>query len=291
MARRKPYTFKDFREQFATEEACKEFLYEHRFPDGFVCPHCGGTKCSFIRTRWLYQCSSCRKQISMTSGTVMHRTHIPLTSWFWAMYLCATDKRGISAVQLQKTLDICYESAWYLLVRIRSAMGQRDQKYLLSDIVEMDDAYVGGTTHDGKRGRGTDQSPIAVAHSKSEAGKPRFLRIGTLENLKHQSLQEFVDQNIVQDSTIECDGFSSYKCLKNCVLKAKTYCAADDDLKWVHIAISNLKAFLSGTYHGRATILQPYFDEFCFRYNRRWFPSQLFSRLVAAAATSCTLLS
>ena len=85
----------------------------------------------------------------------MHRTHLPLTVWFWAIYLCATDKRGISAVQLSRTLNICYESAWYLLHRIRSAMHQRDEKHELSGIVEMDDGYVGGSTHNGKRGRGT----------------------------------------------------------------------------------------------------------------------------------------
>ena len=72
--------------------------------------------------------------------------HLPLTAWFWAIYLCATDKRGISAVQLSRTLGICYESAWYLLRRIRSAMRQRDEKYELSGIVEMDDGYVGGAT-------------------------------------------------------------------------------------------------------------------------------------------------
>ena len=72
----------------------------------------------------------------------MHRTHLPLTVWFWAIYLCATDKRGISAVQLSRTLGICYESAWYLLHRIRRAMTQRDEKYALSGIVEMDDGYV-----------------------------------------------------------------------------------------------------------------------------------------------------
>ncbi len=291
MAQREEFSFKQCREQFATEEAGTNFLYEHRFPNGFVCPHCGGTKCSFIRTRWLYQCSSCRKQISMTAGTVMHRTHLPLTSWFWAMYLCATDKRGISAVQLKKALDICYESAWYLLVRIRSAMGQRDQKYLLSGLVEMDDAYVGGSTHDGKRGRGTEQSLIAVAHSKSSHEKPGFLRIELLDNLKHETLQRFVDQHITPNSVVECDGFSSYKCLKGCTLSAKTYSSEDDDLKWVHIAISNLKAFLIGTYHGRVENLQPYLDEFCFRYNRRQFPYQLFSRLAAAVSISCTLLS
>ena len=82
----------------------------------------------------------------------MHRTHLPLTTWFWAIYLCATDKRGIFVVQLSRTLNICYEWVWYLLQRIRCAIAQRDENYALSGIVEMDDGYVSGATHNGKRG-------------------------------------------------------------------------------------------------------------------------------------------
>lgn len=107
----------------------------------------------------------------------MHHTHLPLTIWFWAIYLCATDKRGISAVQLSRTLGICYESAWYLLHRIRRAMAQRDEKYAFSGIVEMDDGYVGGATHNGKRGRGTDKAKIVVALSKTENGAALFTRL------------------------------------------------------------------------------------------------------------------
>ena len=291
MAQRQEISFKDFQKRFASEDACREFLYEHRFPNGFVCPHCGGRSCSYLRTRQLYQCSKCRKQVSLTAKTVMHRTHIPLTVWFWAIYLCATDKRGVSAVLLQKELGICYESAWYLLVRIRIAMGQRDQRYLLSDLVEMDDAYASGQTHGKKRGRGTSRALIIVAHSKTCDGKPRHLRIGTLDNLKHETLQSFADKNILSCSTIECDGFPTHRALKGYTLQSKAFCASDDDLRWVHIAISNLKAFLLGTYHGRAANLQAYLNEFCFRYNRRWFPHQLFARTLTAIATSCVQLS
>ena len=112
---------------------------------------------------------------------------------------------------LQKKLDICYESAWYLLVRIRTAMGQRDQKYLLSDIVEMDDAYASRQAHGGKRGRGTNRALMVIAHSKTCDEKPKYLRIGTLDNLKHETLQSFADQNILSCSKIECDGFFRQK--------------------------------------------------------------------------------
>lgn len=100
----------------------------------------------------------------MTAGTVMHRTHLPLAVWFWAIYLCVSNKRGISAVQLGRMLEISYDSAWHLLDRTRGAMGQRDANYMFSVIAELDDSYVGGPSHNGKRGYGTDKPCIVVVH-------------------------------------------------------------------------------------------------------------------------------
>ena len=131
MAKAAQISFKDFRTRFATEAACRKYMFEVRFPNGFVCPKCGCRKYYYLSTRYTCQCKSCRRQTSVTAGTVMHRTHLPLTVWFWAIYLCATDKRGISAKGLARQLELSYESAWYLLVRIRRAMQEHDQGYLL----------------------------------------------------------------------------------------------------------------------------------------------------------------
>lgn len=126
MAQAEEIRFKEFRERFATEDVCRAELFRLRFAEGFVSPKCGGREFYPIKGRSTYQCRSCRHQTSVTAGTVMHRTHLPLTVWFWAIWLVATDKRGISAVQLANTLRICYDSAWHLLDRIRAAMGKRD---------------------------------------------------------------------------------------------------------------------------------------------------------------------
>lgn len=171
MARAESITFQEFRARFSTENACRAELFRLRFPNGFVCPKCGCTEYYPVCGRNTFQCRACRRQTSVSVGTVMHRTHLPLTAWFWAICLCATDKRGISAVQLSRTLNICYESAWYLLHRIRRAMSQRDEKYALSGIVEMDDGYVGGATHNSKRGRGTAKAKIVVALSKRKMAR------------------------------------------------------------------------------------------------------------------------
>ena len=189
MARTAEITFKEFRRRYNTEDACRAELFRLRFPNGFVCPKCGCVEYYPVHGRNIYQCRSCRHQTSVTAGTVMHRTHLPLTLWFWAIYLCATDKRGISAVQLSRTLGICYDSAWHLLDRIRTAMGQRDEKYLLSGIVELDDGYVGGPSHNGKRGRGTDKAKIVVAVSKTANSAPLFARMKVVDNVQGKALQ------------------------------------------------------------------------------------------------------
>ena len=104
MAHAEKITFQEFRTRFSTEESCRAELFRLRFPNGFVCPKCGCTEYYPVRGRNTFQCRACRRQTSVTAGTVMHRTHLPLTAWFWAIYLCAMDKRSISAVQLSRTL-------------------------------------------------------------------------------------------------------------------------------------------------------------------------------------------
>lgn len=174
MSQQKGISFKEFRERFQTEESCEAYLFQQRWGDGFVCPKCGGTSCCQLSGRREYVCKHCHRQSSVTAGTVLHRTHLPLTIWFWAIYLVARDKRGISAVQLSRELEIAYSSAWYLLHRLRKAMGERDQDYVLSGIVELDDAYFGAPTANGKRGRGTEKTSALAAVSLSEQGPPVF---------------------------------------------------------------------------------------------------------------------
>ena len=282
-------SFKEFRTQFATEEACKDYLFAERFPEGFVCPKCGCREYYYLRMRHVCQCKSCRRQTSVTAGTVMHRTHLPLTVWFWAIYLCATDKRGISAKGLARQLELSYESAWYLLVRIRSAMHDCDQKYILKGIIEMDEAYLGAPKRGNKRGRGTERQKMAVAISKDEEEHPMFLRLQMIPNITTETLQNVVNSHVQAGSTIECDGYRSYLGIKNITVNATKH--EPGDLAWVHTAIGNFKAFLLGTYHGSCGDYQPYLDEYCFRFNRRFRPGQLFSRLSRAVATSCALLS
>lgn len=275
----------DFQNQFDTEEKCRKFFIRLRYPDGFVCPHCGGTKCGQIRTRNLLRCKSCRKQISVTSGTVFHGSHLSLKQIIWAMYLFANDKRGCSAVQLQRMLKVNYDTAYFILQRLRKAMRNRDDRYLLEGIVELDDTYVGTATHGKKRGRGTEKSKVIVAVAKTENNAATYLKMQVVPNLKAITYGKFAKKNIIEGSHIESDNFASLKkgLAGKYFVHYETFSPDKDMLQHLHTAISNMKAFLNGTYHGVTKAhLQEYLDEFDFRYNRRKFGEHLFERLAMA---------
>lgn len=108
---KKAMSFAQFLKRFPNEKTCAEYLYHVRWPNGFVCPVCGHRHCYALNRPGRYQCAKCRHQTSLTVNTVMHRTHLPLTKWFWAIYLVACDKRGISALALAGKISVSYETA------------------------------------------------------------------------------------------------------------------------------------------------------------------------------------
>jgi ribosomal protein L37AE/L43A len=156
MATEKRISLVECQERFGTEQQCRDYLLKKSWPSSFVCPKCAA-KQHCVLANGMIQCGTCRHQTSVTAGTIMHRTHVPLTKWFLAMYFVSQDKRGISAVQLKSTIGVTYKTAWYVLARIREAMGQRDDTHQLNGVVEFDDTFFGGPTVGKKRGRGTEK--------------------------------------------------------------------------------------------------------------------------------------
>jgi len=279
----------EFIELYNTEEKCRDYLFARRFADGFICPKCGCKEYYCLPKRALHQCKSCGLQTSVTSGTIFHKTKIPLTKWFLAIYLMAEDKRGFSAKRLQKELKISYKSAWYLLMRLRTAMGKRDSKYFLQELVELDDSYFGGSKKNSKRGRGTDKTPVVIAVSKNSRGCPKFIAMEAVPNLQQETIGDFAVRNIEMGATIETDGYRSYlkPLSENFNHIHEVFDEASRNLHWLHTIISNAKAFINGTYHGLdKKHLQLYLNEFCFRFNRRYFTGGIFDRLVTAAAAA-----
>jgi len=288
MSKKERFSLIEFMQRFGTEEACREYLVSKRWPDGFICPKCGARN-GYTLAIGHIQCSGCRYQASVTAGTVMHRSHLPLTKWFLAFYLVSQDKRGISAIQLSRQLDVTYKTAWYLLHRIRKAMGRRNGRYLLSGVVEFDDAYIGGPTVGKKRGRGTEKSKVFVAVSLKDDEKPKHLCMQLTKNLKQASVKRFAKTHIQKGSTVRADAFRSYPpaLTKDYALEMQPYDPNSGELHWLHTLVSNAKAFILGTYHGLPRKNpQPYLDEFCFRFSRRDFFGQLFDRLAIAVVSS-----
>lgn len=277
----------EFQKHFGTEEQCREYLFEKRWPQGFVCPKCGCKRHCRLKDGTA-QCAECRHQTSVTAGTIMHRTHVPLTKWFLAMYFVSQDKRGISAVQLKSTIGVTYKTAWYLLARIREAMGQRDDNYSLNGIVEFDDAFFGGPTVGKKRGRGTEKAKVFVALSLDEKENPQFLKMKVTKDIRQSSVRRFAQNNISTGSVVRSDGYRSYApALTDYRHEPKPYNPESGLLHWIHIAISNAKAFILGTYHGLpGRKLSAYLNEYCFRFSRRKFGGHLFDRLAIALAAS-----
>ena len=198
------------------------------------------------------------------------------------------DKRGTSAVRLSQVIGVTYKAAWYLLTRLRKAMGQRDDTHTLSGTIEFDDAFFGGPAKGKKRGRGTEKAKVFVALSLTEGGHPQYLQMKLTDNIKQTSVKRFAQANIEKGSVILSDGYRSYgPALAEYDHQSKTYDPDGGMLRWPHIIIGNAKAFILGTYHGLPQkYLGDYLNEFCFRFSRRNFCSELFDRLVLAVSGS-----
>ena len=290
MSRKKMLSFTQFIKRFSDEKACVEYLYSVKWPQGFECPVCGCRHGYTLKNRRQYQCARCRHQASLTANTVMHRSHLPLTKWFWAIYLVACDKRGISALALAGKIEVCYETAWNLLRRIRAAMEMRDEHYVLQGIVEFDDSYFGAGKKGnipGKGGRARGNQAVFVAVSKDEKGNPAYLRMQLTPNVQSTSIEAFARSRIAFASTVQTDGFNAYRTplAKRYNHEWEVFNPDGELLKWLHHMIGNAKTFINGTYHGTSTKhLQMYLSEFCYRFNRRKMGGAIFDSLLVAIA-------
>ena len=201
----------------------------------------------------------------------------------------ATDKRGNSATFLSKEIGVPYKTAWFLLHRLRSAMGQRDSQYVLTGIVDMDDTYFSGGPKSGKRGRGSGKNKVIAAISKDEKGRPKYLKMKVIPNLKGKTIGKFAAEAIAEKSNIYTDAYRSYR--KPLAEKYnhdfEVFQKDSGALHWLHKVITNAKALVNGTHHGlTAKHLQAYLDEFCYRFNRRYFSTGIFEQLVLATLSA-----
>jgi transposase-like protein len=163
----------EFLSHFGTEAQCAEALKRSRWPQGFRCPQCSSTQHYLVTqgARKLYQCGDCRLQTSLTAGTLMEHTKLPLTTWFLAIHLISQAKTGISALALKRDLGVSYPTAWLLHHKINGAMSRQEAARLLSGAVQLDDAYLGGERSGGKPGRGSENKVPFVRISANVTGR------------------------------------------------------------------------------------------------------------------------
>jgi hypothetical protein len=297
----------EFQRTFATEDACAAHLRSLRWPEGFVCPRCGHREAWYIGTRKLLDCKVCRAQVSLTAGTIFHRTRTPLVKWYWLLYHMATEKVGVSVAQMQRGLEIPdYKTAWLMAHKVRKAMADRDAQYRLAGLIEMDEAFFGprGT----KRGHGSERKQtvlcaVALYRDRNGRERPGFAHMRVVADASARTVEEFLDRLGCGAATdegrqlleaIRSDGWRAYgtaaKDLAHCKVVLRDPRSAGKLLPWVHRVISNAKAVLRGANRGVSRKhLQAYLTEVCYRINRRFCERELFDRLVKACVSTGTL--
>jgi transposase-like protein len=274
-----PKTIFEFRQWFPDETACMRFLILSRWPEGFVCPRCGGQEYWWQQTRGLLQCKQCGHQTSPTAGTVMRRSKQPLRLWFEAAYLVTTHTPGMSALQFQRQVGIpSYKTAFMMLHKLRAAMVRpgRDQ---LSGLVEVDETYVGGE-RPGRVGRGVF-GKVIVAGAVDIHGKfANRIRLQVIPDVSGATLINFVQTYVLPGSTVETDEWTGYFRLN----EAGYHHIVSPELIHIHRAFGNLKTWLIGTHHGVSPQhLQAYLNEYTFRFNRRGTPMAAFQTVLGLA--------
>lgn len=287
-----PRDLAEFERRFATEAACRVYLAQLRWPDGFRCPRCGQAKAWPARGGLLWHCAACGHQASVMAGTIFQDTRTPLITWFRAMWWVTSQKTGVSALGLQRVLGLrSYKTAWAWLHKLRRAM-VRPGRDRLTGRVEVDETYIGGV-HPGRRGRQLETKAlvgVAVEVDQHRLGRIRLRRV---PDASGPSLMAFVQDAVEPRSLVHTDGWMGYEPLRRHGYRHRiTFLQGQAQspsqlMPHVHRVVSLLKRWLLGTHHGAVTHehLDYYLDEFTFRFNRRRSSSRgkLFFRLAQQA--------
>ena len=238
-----PRNLAELENRFATEDACRHYLAALRWPDGFRCPRCGGSKA--WATGAILRCAACQYKSSLTAGTIFQDTRKPLTIWFRAIWWVVSQKNGASAKGVQRILELgSYETAWAWLHKLRRAM-VRPGRDRLAGTVEMDETYVGGEKP-GKRGRGA-LGKVLVAVAVQDKGKEGMgrIRLAVVPDGSQETLSGFAKQTVEPASTIRTDDWSGYGTLPQAGYRHVI--VPTHELKIAHLAVSLLKRCLVGS--------------------------------------------
>lgn len=298
----------EFYKNYPDEESCKQAFKNYREQEGITCKKCGNKTHYWKKNREQWECKKCAHRTTLKSGTVMHGSHLSFQYWFIAMHLITSTKKTFSAKELQRQLGHKrYEPIWAMLHKLRIVMGRRDEQYMLNDEVELDEGFfetVSITRNKNeplKRGKGsqrqtavlvaTESKPVEDSEKSNKYSKKkqvRFIKMQTIYSLKKDDMEDYVTDIIEKGSNIVSDDSNSYNNLKEQYEHSGQVIPKDkvnEILPWVHTAISNAKRLFLDVHHRiDDDFLQSYLNEFCFKFNRRYFDN-LFDRLMIAAVS------
>jgi transposase-like protein len=274
-------TLPEINKMYSTDDCCRELLERLRWPEGVECPRCKDRRVSRMKDYARFECVGCEYQFTVTSGTIFHDSHLALPLWFLAVLLICESKKGMSAMQLKRTLwgehKGSYKTAWYLCHRIRAAMATAE-KTMLYGTVEMDETYIGGKQHTYHKAGFGDSNKQVVVGIRQRGGETRFFHAA---DAKSGTLAQYIKENVSEDvDVIVTDEFNAYPtAMKSLALterhktikhKAKVYVDGDIHTNTVESAFSLLKRGIIGTWHRiSAKHLAAYLEEMTFRFNRR----------------------
>lgn len=303
-----PSSLPEFQRLFPDDAACAAYLEQIRWEQGFECPHCeaAGEPYRFATRPGVLRCRACRRDVALTAGTVMHRTHTPLATWFWGAYLVSSITPGISAVQFQRQLGLRrYETAFQILHKLRAGMVHADRSRIgglrPTSHVEVNETWIGGSGDEHRFNgqtlvlaavevcqHGAGESSSAVHRGDRYAGR---LRLAVVPNRSKSALCSFVEESVEPGSTVVTHACREYETLSGqgyqhvAISKGGKSEAAEDYLSMVRLVFLNLRSWLRGTHHGVSPQhLQAYLNEFSFRFNHRFYPFSAFRSLLGLAS-------
>ncbi|MDR1516598.1 MAG: IS1595 family transposase [Dysgonamonadaceae bacterium] len=293
----------DFIRDFPGEASCKAKFKAFREQAGVACPKCGSREHYWKSDKEMYECKHCGYRQGLKTNTAMHKSKLPFRYWFLAMHLLTSAKKSFSAAELQRQLGHKrYHPVWHLSHKLRTAMGLRDGEYVLAGRIELDEGYfstgipAGQKDEPLERGRGSQVLLMAESEfveNPKPGKKPRragYLKMKVIDDLQKETIDGQVQTLAKNTDGIDADDSTSYVDLKDFVPRHNTRVIPKEEtgeiLPWVHIAIGNDKRQVLNTYHNiKPEFLQKYLDEFCYKFNRRYFGEALFGRLLVACVS------
>ena len=262
---------------YGSEEQCRAALVSLRWPEGFICPDAAAASRASMQLGQLFQCSKCRRQTSVKAGMLFHKSRVPLTKWFRALYLVTQSKNDISSLELSRRLGVKYDTVWGMKRKLMAVMAERNKAYKLKGAVQVDDAYLGGERR-GTPGRGAAGKIPFLAAVETHDGKPAFIKLRPVPGFSRKAVIRFAEEAIEPSSDVISDGLS---CFASFAKAGMTHTAitrgrasrriVDPRFRWVNIALGNIKGAIAGTCRAiRPRHAALYLAAYEYRYNRRF---------------------